>query len=231
MKKLLCIILISTALAGCKENINNGFESEGAVYFQLNRSQWSDQRDSISYSFVGNPDPQATLDVRVMLMGDAAEHARQVRVAVDATRTTATEGTHYKALEGSYTLPAGAFYTDIPLTLYKTDDLEERSRTLTLVLEPTAGLGLGVTARTTARIIISNTLTRPNDWDDLMVYLFGPWSRVKHEKCVELTGITFEEGASYDFTYVTNAAKLVNRWFTENYPVRDENGDVIEPWI
>lgn len=229
MKKIFVIVFAVAAAWGCSENVNTGFDSDGAVYFQLNTSSWGDARDSLNFSFVGNPGTEARLNLRVMLMGDASERERKVRVNVDRERTTAVEGTHYAALQPEYTIAAGDFHTEIPVTLYRTDDLETAPRVLTLELEASPDLSPGLTARTRARIIFTDQLLKPDDWEDNQGWVFGVWSRVKHEKCLELIGPAFPDNFE-DHTHMSNSGSLASRWFENNYPVYDENGNVIEPW-
>ena len=40
-------------MSACQENEMNGFENDGAVYFQLNATDWTNTADSIVYSFAG----------------------------------------------------------------------------------------------------------------------------------------------------------------------------------
>ena len=52
MKKIYYIILgLLVGLVACQENDKTDFDSNGAVYFQVNQGSWSDTRDSIVYSF------------------------------------------------------------------------------------------------------------------------------------------------------------------------------------
>ena len=170
MKKIYYIILgLLVGLVACQENDKTDFDSNGAVYFQVNQGSWSDTRDSIVYSFAGKDGDSQTLNVQVNLMGGAVNYERHVRVVVNSGKTTAQEGIHYAALEEEYILPAEAFSMNIPVVLYNKDPrLEEEAFQLVLDLEPSDDLELGLTARTTVRVIISNILTRP-------------YSRVKHE--------------------------------------------------
>lgn len=233
MNRYLAMIFFSlTVFAGCQENAHTGFESEGAVYFQLSPNSGGGIRDSITYSFIGNPEQEAQIILRVMLMGDASLQARTFKIAVDSEQTTAIEGVHYRAPESVFTLEAGSFYSDIAITLLKADDLDQQTRTLTLTLQAGETLSLGISDRTRARIVFSNIITKPSYWDDYFLdYFFGAWSQVKQQKCAEVLGLVFAEEWIYDFSYIQNAGKLLNYWFEENYPTYDENGNPIEPWF
>lgn len=228
--------LILLGFYACQENEKNGFESEGAVYFQLNTGVWSDGRDSVVYSFAGKMSDTATMVLQVNLMGDAVDYERHVRVVVDREKTTAREGVHFAALAESYLLPAGAYSMTIPVVLYNTDPkLEERSFQLALALQPSDDLQLGLTARTTVRVLMSNMLVVPYYWESM--YLddyFGAYSKVKHEYIIREVGMDFpatEEEYSDNWDAWKAYSKYMDNFFYENYPIYDENGMAIEPWL
>lgn len=228
-------MFLGLLLAACQENEMNGFDSEGAVYFQLS-SLWGNTVDSIIYSFAGKAEDTYTVKLQVNLMGAAADHDRAVRLVVDKERTTAVEGTHYEALAASYTLPAGAYTMEIPLTLHGNDPaLEKRSFQVAVKLEASDELQLGLSKRTAARVIVSKILIQPPYWEEAyMEYFFGPYSKVKHEHFMLELGRDFP--ATYD-EYMDEYAlwqaysKHMDKYFTDHYPIRDEYGNEIEPWL
>ena len=125
---------------------------------------------------------------------------------------------------------------NIPVVLYNKDPrLEEEAFQLVLDLEPSDDLELGLTAHATVRVIISNVLTRPYYWEDMyMDYVFGPYSRVKHEYCIRELGMDFPQTLDeYRNNYEAWQAygKYMDNFFYENYPILDENGLAIEPWL
>ena len=66
MKKIFySIAFLCCLLAGCQENEMNGFESDGAVYFQLNATYWAEVADSIVYSFAGKDVTEYTVNLQV----------------------------------------------------------------------------------------------------------------------------------------------------------------------
>ena len=95
-------------LVACQENDKTDFDSNGAVYFQVNPSSWSDTRDSIVYSFCGERRRFADFERTGQPDGEAVNYERHVRVVVNSGKTTAQEGIHYAALEEEYILPAEA---------------------------------------------------------------------------------------------------------------------------
>ena len=225
-----CILLVA-----CQENEMNTFDHEGAVYFQLT-SNWSDGVDSVVYSFAGKTIEQDTLWLLVDLMGEAVDYDRALRLVVDAKNTTAAEGTHYAALQPSYILPAGAYQMQIPVVLYNKDpQLEEQPFQLAMQLEPTEDLQLGLTNRTKVRLILTSMLMKPTYYEDLLIYYFGPYSKAKHELCIQILGQDFP--ATYDdfdadYEYWVAAGTYMDNYFYENYPIIDpETNMPIEPWL
>lgn len=223
-----CILSVA-----CQENEMTDFENDGAVYFQLNTTYWTEVADSIVYSFAGKDVTEYTVNLQVDLMGMAVDRDREVRLAIDPELTTAEEGLHYRALETSYVLPAGAYTMQIPVTILGTDPrMENQAFQLAIRLEPSADLGLGLSQRTLARIQFSAMLTKPYYWD--ATYAWGEYSKVKHEKMIEMFGIDFPttyEEYWEDYEMWDAYANVLSQWFDENYPVYDENGNLIDPWF
>lgn len=221
-----CILSVA-----CQENEMTGFENDGAVYFQLNANYWTEVADSIVYSFAGKDVTEYTVNLQVDLMGEAVDWDREVRVSIDPELTTAEESTHYRALETSYVLPAGAYTMQIPVTILGTDPrMETQAFQLAIRLEPSDDLGLGLSQRTLARIQFSSMLTMPYYWNE---FYWGPYSKVKHEKLIELLGVDFpatEEEYNEDYDTWEAYCNYLSQWFSENYPVPDENGNPIDPW-
>lgn len=236
MKKIFyAMVFCGALLAACQENEMNTFDSEGAVYFQL-VSNWSNKVDSVIFSFAGNPLDKDTVWLQVDLMGEAVDYDRTLKVSVDAENTTAVEGLHYEALQPSYILPAGAYQMQVPVVLYNKDPmLESKTFQLAVQLEPTVDLQLGLTSRTKARIQISSMLEKPVYYDILLVLYFGPYSRCKHELCIQVLGRDFpatNEECLADIYYWMAAGSYMDAYFYDNYPIIDPETNLpIEPWL
>lgn len=237
MKKIIYIGILLGGLfsTACQENEMRNFESNGAVYFQLS-TQWSNPVDSVVYSFAGKPENTYTVKLQVNLMGTATDYDRTVRVTLDQERTTAKEGIHYDALQSSYTLPAGTYRMEIPVVLHGNDpELEERAFQIALKLEASDDLQLGLSKRTSARIIVSKLFTKPAYWEEYSLeYTFGPYSKVKHEHIMlELKRDFPTTAEEYIEEWSTWEAygKHMDKYFTDHYPIIDENNNAIEPWL
>lgn len=236
MKKLYYIFLLLVAFGSCKDNADYPFTGKDAVYFQLQTESyyWTKTLDSIVYSFAGKGVDQDTLWVRVNLAGEVAAEGRPVIVVVDEERTTAKVGLHYEALQPEYELPRDSVCVNIPVIIYNKDEaLENKQVVIALALKPSEALDLGITERLSCRLLVSNMLGKPIYWEQTIKYDFGDYSRRKHELCmIELKRDFPVEGSEYSdqrsMWQVYGA--YMSDYFERNYPVKDENNAVIEPW-
>ena len=236
MKKLYYIFLLLIAFGSCKDNADYPFTGKDAVYFQLQTGSyyWTKTLDSIVYSFAGKGVDQDTLWVRVNLAGEAAPEGRPVIVVVDEEKTTAEVGLHYEALQAEYELPRDSVYVNIPVVIYNKDEaLENKQVVIALALKPSETLELGITERLSCRLLVSNMLGKPIYWEQTIKYDFGDYSRRKHELCmIELKRDFPVEASEYsnERTMWQVYGAYMSDYFEENYPIRDENNAIIEPW-
>ena len=236
MKKLYYIFLLLVAFGSCKDNADYPFTGKDAVYFQLQTESyyWTKTLDSIVYSFAGKGVDQDTLWVRVNLAGEVAAEGRPVMVVVDEERTTAKVGLHYEALQPEYELPRDSVCVNIPVIIYNKDEaLENKQVVIALALKPSEALDLGITERLSCRLLVSNMLGKPIYWEQTIKYDFGDYSRRKHELCmIELKRDFPVEASEYsnERTMWEVYGAYMSNYFEENYPIRDENNAIIEPW-
>ena len=157
MKKIFYLGILLGLLSACQENKMDGFDSNGAVYFQTNPSDWNNLADSVLYSFAGKDVTEKTLNLQVNLMGEAVGYDRKFRLVVDQEKTTAKAGVHYRTLEDFYILPKDAYSVQIPVILLRGDALMEKEiLQLTLKLEASDDLQPGLTQRIVTRILVTD---------------------------------------------------------------------------
>ena len=245
--KYLFIIALIATLFSCKENEYEGFEADGSVYFQTNTSNWTIINAGTNYSFAGKTITQDTVWLQVNLLGTPVDYDRQFAIAVNENNT-AVAGKHYEAFRESYTMKAGEMTAKVPIIVYNSEDIKSEVIRLSFSLVATSQLGLGLKGRTDYYIDLSSFLNKPAYWDEpydpykgtayegWFLYtandFWGPYSRVKHEKVLEILGKDFPGDLLTLITdeYWTTAATYMSQYFEDNYPVYDENGDPIEPW-
>ena len=214
--------------SGCTDQVEERFNNTATtIYFNLSGAQ----ADSIVYSFAKVVENSHVIEVPVEIAGYPADYDRHFRVAVDETLSTAKVGLHYDALEESYVLPKGTFTTKVPVTVYSTDKLLD-SVAVSIALQIVAKdeFPNDFSKRHQALIKVSNMLEKPGMWD--LVYgkkYFGTWSKTKYRLIFQVCGV--EELPAYNgpnrYLLKGYGMKMQN-YFKENYPVYDENGQVIE---
>ncbi len=244
---LLTPLLLATFLISCKENEYEGFESDGSVYFQTNADNWNMVNAGTNYSFAGKTIEQDTVWMQVNLLGTPVDHDRQFGLA-EASGNEAVAGTHYEAFKNSYTMKAGEMTARVPVIIYNSEDIKTKRVRLAFSLVATNDLGLGLQGRTDFYIDITNFLNKPSYWDEpwdpyagtewegyyaiCAADYWGPYSRRKHEICLEQLGRDFPADLMTLLSdeYWNAASAYMSQYFTDNYPVYDENGEIIEPW-
>ena len=213
---------------GCSNEEEKLFSDTATIYFDLSDSQL----EGIVYSFAKTTATEHVVEVPVEIAGYASDHDRKFLVKVDPERSTAVEGKHYKALEAYYTLPPGEFATSVPVTVMSEDRLLDSVEVcLTLQLLPEGDFVNRRSDRQEAEIRISNILQKPAIWDQ--VYgrkYFGPYSRTKYKLILEVCKIDELPAWGHANRYkLMGLGMAMQNYFTENYPVYDENGKIIEP--
>lgn len=242
------IALAALALSSCTQNSYEGFEDQGSVYFQTSKSDWTATSTSTNYSFAGKANDRDTIWLQVDLLGTPAEYDRTFKIGLDATTNNAVSGTHFEPFKESYIMKAGEMTTQVPVIIYKTDDMAEKTITLGITLVATNDLGLGLKGRTAYAINISNFLLKPTWWDEPFdpyagtqwegyfticgADYLGPYSQRKHELFIQILGKDFPSDFMeyYSSDYWSAATSYMSNYFAENYPIYDENGNAIEPW-
>lgn len=161
MKKIMIVLMAAVALVtACQKKDIAGFHGAPNIYFNL------DPEDSVLYTFALHTDKTTdTVWVPVEISGNRVNEDRVFSVKVIDSATTAVAKLHYEPLKEQYTLPAGAGFVYLPVILNNTDTmLVKQSFTLKLQLVPTADFSTELNELTSARIVFSNRLERPNWW-------------------------------------------------------------------
>lgn len=252
MKNYIYLLLSLVFLAACEESELTNFKEKDAVYFQLEKtdytkdpSYWDNwlkyEGDSVVFSFGGlEPDhpeykEQDTVWLQVNLMGKMSSKARTFNVTINDVQTDAVEGTHYESLDSQYPFEADTVHTSFPVVVYNHETLGADPYTLDIVLEGNELFDLGLEGRLNARILIYNDVVKPLIWDQYIYRHLGPYSKAKHRVVLstnggELLPHTYEEyvemGGYYNIYYMR---KPMNTYLEEN-EVYDEDGNRVMPW-
>jgi hypothetical protein len=194
MKKTIYIIFITAAtmlLGSCENELDGIYHGDQAVYFP----NFTATADSISFSFLGNPNEMDTVFLAVKLLGHARPTAQKMALKVVPEKTTAVAGVHYQALPAFYEFPPNTFDFMLPIILIKHPDLDEGNKVLAVEIVDGDDLKLAYTNRANARVVFSNIAMKPAIWDATLAPWFGEYSRIKHIVCMELIGRPFPQTA------------------------------------
>lgn len=209
MKKLLIIGLFgAVCLSACKKAIELTYQSPDNVYFDFTNPEDDEERiDSISYSFALFPERSFdTIMLPVRIAGLRKSVDRKFKLSVVDSSTTAIVGTHYKALDAEYIIPADSGTVKVPIIIYSTDPaLQDKSVRMKFRLVASADFAVSTVEFDTAKIIFSNRLEQPIWWSTWAGEV-GAYSRVKHELFIRTAG-------TIDLPAVFNAETLPKTLF------------------
>jgi hypothetical protein len=239
-KPLLFAVAVVVLAAGCKKSELTQYEQADMIY--IYKDAFNTKNDSATYSFAikDNILQVDTVKVPVRIMGVAKNTAREVKLGIIATGTTAIEGTHYEFLP--YTIPAGAYSADLPVVIKRTTALKTQEFRLQLQILESKDFKPGVPhsqvsgnfagASLQYLIKINDFLTKPSNWDSRLATFFGSYSQVKYKFVIEVTGL-FEfsygfQGATIAYGEMLYYQALCKRKLEEyvavNGPLMDEFG-------
>ncbi len=235
MKKYIYILSIFTALFySCSENDRLEFPDEqSAIYFQLSEEYGKENLDSLSYSFAFNDKVADTVSLQVKIMGNTMPYDRFFKIELIDSLTTAMQEKHYEVLESQYRVPADSIYGQVPVVIYNTDPLlKDSTFRMTFRMLASEDYSLGSEERLLAKLLFTNQLIEPSTWDFLQ-YFFGPYNRTKHKVFNQLFDTDFPEDINeiYEgYGLWETYGVLTSKYFSDNYPVYDEDGEIVEPW-
>ncbi len=233
MRAIICVVLLSVMLFACNENEYMAYTGKSGVYFTKYKNT-----DTIKYSFHMTPDDKDTLLIDVKLMGKPVIGEQSYQLEIDS-RSTAKEGIHYEKIPEFVVFPEHEVEMRLPIVLCDKDpSLDSHSDFLCVKLVSSSDLELGFPNNTILNIEISNQLIKPSYWNKNFIIWFGEYSKVKHEKCIEIMGhdfpLTYEEAAYWNsdkvnLYYWMFVGRKVADYFVK-HPTEDEFGNMIDPW-
>lgn len=207
MKKIIGIVFGICLLAGCTKNEVPAYSDLDKVYFYERRlNQWNasviERAEEVSYSFATKSSTltEGRLEIKVRLQGRVDEERDRVVCAeVIADSTTAVEGTHYRLEEG--VIKAGEYEGVLPLTFYRTPDMQTEILRIKLRIADSDDLKAGLEEDAYMRVLVSDILMPPANWPQW--YGFGEYSANKYRFVLDQLGIEdFPVLGRYDTEYV-----------------------------
>jgi hypothetical protein len=178
MKNIIILLAAVVLMTACKkEQIPVFTNPDNNIYFNLAPFGF---QDSLIYSFAYNPErAKDTVWVPVRISGNRNDSTLNYSAKIIDSSSTGIVNKHYEPLKGTYTFPAHAGTSRMPVILYSTDTmLLLRSYAITIQLLPSANLGTAFIQQNNVRIVFSSRLEKPRWWDKCPQ---GPYSIVKHQ--------------------------------------------------
>lgn len=214
-------------VSACQKNPEFLYQDDASVHFV--------EPPEVEFTFSKHRTDEVLLHLPVEVGGYATSHARAIEYRILEDSTTAVAGIHYRIENADLALPADSFRTSLRLMLLNDDPaLKEESRSIYIQLLPNEHFITGVAGRQHMKINMSDILLKPVIWESRYAGFFGSYSQVKHRAILMVCNIT-DIPDVYDggpFNYKWDAyGRAVNNYFKENYPIYDENNQIIEPWM
>ncbi|MCS3800762.1 DUF4843 domain-containing protein [Niastella sp. OAS944] len=178
MKNIIVVLAAVMLTTACKkEQIPVFTNPDNHIYFNLAPYGF---QDSMVYTFAYHPErAKDTIWVPVRISGNRPDSTLTYSAKIVDASSTAVVNKHYEPLKDTYTFPAHAGTSRMPVILYSVDTmLLLRSYAVTIQLLPSANLGTAYADQDTVRVVFSNRLEKPAWWDDCPK---GPYSIVKHQ--------------------------------------------------
>lgn len=134
MKKILStIVLLSTLfLTGCFEDINKTYN--GPTVVEFNQAVIAAPAVGATYPLVSVNRGVGLQTTRINLVGAQRPNAETIKVSIDPA-TTATDGTHFKIVTSSVTIPANSSFGDFQIDILAAPAQAGKTVNVVLVLE------------------------------------------------------------------------------------------------
>ncbi len=135
--------------SACEKDLMKYEGSEG-IYFSvqwgpahLDSTEWAFQSFSV-VNFVNIPGDETEIKLRVMATGKPKDYDRSFGLRVNKDSSTAILGENYEAPAENYIIKAGAVYTDIPIKLFRSDNILDEIKTLGVNLIPSKDFDIAI---------------------------------------------------------------------------------------
>ncbi|WP_437918086.1 DUF4843 domain-containing protein [Sphingobacterium sp. LRF_L2] len=188
MKKIFQSILLFVTFGtifSCAKDERLIYNTDKAyVYFYKNTA--GSTADSIYRSFALEPETitKDTFYLNLHVIGLATDYDRKVNLVIDEA-STATQGHHFEI--GEAIIPANSYNTEVPVILYRTEDLKDSTYQVFLHIGESDDFLPGYDHVVTStiystleyRFSFTDQLTKPSIWDSFWATYFGTYSETK----------------------------------------------------
>ncbi|WP_158563211.1 DUF4843 domain-containing protein [Chitinophaga silvatica] len=195
IKKYCLYICCLFMFFGCKKDDNLVWNSQAGAYFYTEAFDYVFIKDSLTYSFAIRPQQwnEDTVKIPVKITGSPVANDRTVNIVANAG-STAVEGKHYRLLP--CVIKANSFIDTAKILVMKQPELLTSEVSLSLKINNNSDFTDAVKENSKYLIKINNIITKPANWDNILVGFFGVYSKTKYRFIIDVTGI-------YEFNYLT----------------------------
>ena len=212
-----------TGQIGCQKNPE-------LYHYPLNGINILDTLVRYSFVFSASGTVQDTVWVRIQTMGFLSKDDRPIAFEqISAGARDAVAGVHYVAFDQSelqklYVMPRNGSTTSVPVVLKRDPSLEQEEYTLLFQVRKNDFFGRGIVGAWSCRVVISDRLARPANWNFQTEMEFGEYGRVKHRWLIEQTGNRWDDEylrdiLGFEETDRTNLAATTNANYDSGYNV------------
>lgn len=185
----ICLVVFSVFLVSCKKEELQPFKADPAINFTK-----VENSNTITYSFMTNPDNEYIQEIPVTIIGDTANVDRTFNVeVVSDSNTTATSG-QYEILSGI--VEAGKFTGNLRIKLIKSPDLDEKTVSLKLKLVNSPDFKIGNKESSDFVVKWTNQIVIPS-WTYFRIFFVSVPSNSAYRLIIQVTGLTTLTAAQY----------------------------------
>lgn len=217
IKKYIVAILAAAAMVSCSEEgfttyepgtVGNGTAKSGICFQKAystdingNVYTYTDYT-TLSFSSAPSTITKTTVYVPVSLMGDVTNENRPFKLTVDSEKTTAVAGVHYDLADSACYMPAGKAKQNVPIVLYRHEDLLKNQLAIVVKLEPNENFttplekfkydatwnssDTTMLSGTVYTVYFSEKYSRPSYWNSFGNTYFSTWSAKKEKMINEI---------------------------------------------
>lgn len=234
-RKAICALLVSVAFVGCEKGLPVYDYPHNSLNFVVTLDEETNEAVEKNYSFVyaGDAVKTDTIWVTVTTQGFLSDKDRPFQlqqITAGEGKKDAQAGVHYESFDSEQMLsrhlviPAGASKHKFPIVVYRDPSLTEYDVFLYFQIKPNEYFGQGLTNYRTVKLVISNSLKRPEGWEE---YYFGTYGPVKHKFMIDETGLRWDDDfctSLTDFGYIQYLTMMLHQRLQEVNAERKKQG-------
>ena len=229
---VLAALLVVT---GCEQDLPLYDNPEDALNFSVTLDEETGEVVEKNYSFVyaGDAVTTDTIWVTVSTQGFLSDDDRPFllqQIPAGEGLRDAVAGVHYESFDSEsmrgkhLVIPGGSYKHRFPVVVYRDESLSEGDVCLYFQIKPNEYFVQGLMPYRTVKIVISNTLKRPEGWEE---YYFGTYGQVKHKFMIDETGLRWDDEFCTnltDFGYIQYLTMMLHQRLQEVNAERKRQG-------